>query len=177
MDIFCSPVIDCTHTHIHTHLHRQLPPLLPLLCGPFWHVLADTRHFPNAIPSSADVYTHTHTQSYSLYPPSHTPWGWVEDSQEGSGGTTLFKLRLFWVVWPRGTERIDIGEKDEQTLHAAFIKSKCVCDIFLWYISVYVRLVFFPVPLGEHWRMFSVISVVSICCVRACTCFTCVCPP
>lgn len=49
-----------------------------------------------------------------------------------------------------------------------------VCDVFLWYISVYVRPVFSPVPLGEHWRMFSVVLVISPCICCVCTFYMCV---
>ncbi len=92
---FLLPLLTAhTHTRIHTRLHRQLLSLLQLLWGPFWHVLADTRHFPNAISSSADVHTHTHTLP-----------------QERSRSTTLLKLRLFWVLWPPVREKIDIWSK------------------------------------------------------------------
>ena len=107
--------------------------------------------------------THTHTRA---------PWGCVEDRQQGSGGTTLFEPRLFWAAWPRGRGRMDIGEKEGQSLYTAFVQV-AVCDVFLRYISVYVRPVFLPVPLGGNWRMFSVVSVVGPCVCCVCTFYMC----
>lgn len=178
MDIFCSPCY-WLHTHSHTHslAHAVASPaataLRALLTCPSWHA---------PLPKCNSIFyrcTRAHTHSSTLYPPSHTPWGCLEDRQQGSWGTRLFKLRLFWVVWDlAGGENRYWRKGRANSLHSLY-KSKCVCawvcDVFLWYSSVYIRPVFFPVPLGKHWRVFSLVYVISPCICCLCTFYVCVC--
>lgn len=91
MDIFCSLIID------YTYLHWHLP---PLLWGPFWRVLADTRHFTDTIPPSTDAHTFARAWIHAVVLPTHLQVTKRQRRGVGASWTILLieKVKLLLLV-------------------------------------------------------------------------------